>query len=84
MCVGLTLVALRLTSFVFILVWIVDAPDMPSVKPSSEAHGHICISLSFFPSLVKVTFRPDVLIHLLQQLLQGMRGFSSELLSYWA
>jgi hypothetical protein len=49
---------------------------------SSEAPGHISESVSFLPSLVEVIVSPDVLIHLLKQLLQSLWGLPGEVLSH--
>jgi hypothetical protein len=54
---------------------------MPRVDSSSEAPSHLRESVSFLPSLAKVVVSPDVLIHLLKQLLQSLRGLPSEVLS---
>jgi hypothetical protein len=54
---------------------------MPRVDSSSKAPSHLRKSISFFPSLVKIIISSDVLIHLLKQLLQGLRGFPGEVLS---
>jgi hypothetical protein len=54
---------------------------MPRVESSSEAPSHLKKPISFFPSLAEIIIGPDVLIHLLKQLLQGLRGFSSKVLS---
>jgi hypothetical protein len=48
---------------------------------SSEAPGHFGESVSFLPSLAKVVISSDVFIHLLKQLLQGLRGLPCEVLS---
>jgi hypothetical protein len=40
-------------------------PDMPRVESSSEAPGHLGVSVGFFPSLSKVIVSSDVLVHLL-------------------
>jgi hypothetical protein len=42
-----------------------DHPDMPRVESSSEAPGHLRVSVGFFPSLPKVIVGPDVFVHLL-------------------
>jgi hypothetical protein len=42
-----------------------DRPDMPRVESSSEAPGHLGVSVGFFPSLSKVIVGPDVFVHLL-------------------
>jgi hypothetical protein len=54
---------------------------MPRVDSSSEALGHLRKSVSFLPSWAEIVVRPDVLIHLLKQLLQSLWGLSSEVLS---
>jgi hypothetical protein len=53
---------------------------MPRVDSSSEAPGHLREPVSFLPSLVEVIVSPDVLIHLLKQLLQSLWRLSSEIL----
>jgi hypothetical protein len=40
-----------------------DRPDMPRVESSSEAPGHLEVSVGFFPSLPKVIVGFDVLSH---------------------
>jgi hypothetical protein len=50
------------------------------MNPPSEAPGHLGESVSFLPSLTKVIIIADVFIHLLKQLLQGLRGLPSEVL----
>jgi hypothetical protein len=62
-------VTLRLASLVIALAGAVDRPDMPRMNSSSEAPGHLRESVRFLPSLAKVVVSPDVLIHLLKQLL---------------
>jgi hypothetical protein len=47
---------------------------------SSEAPSHLRKPISFFPSLAKIIISPDVLIHLLKKLLQGLRGFLGKVL----
>ena len=54
---------------------------MPGVDSSSEAPGHLRESVSFLPSLAEVVVSPDVLIHLLKQLLQSLGRFPGEVLS---
>jgi hypothetical protein len=53
---------------------------MPRVDSSSEAPGHLRESVSFLPSLAEVIVSPDVLIHLLKQLLQSLWGLLGEIL----
>jgi hypothetical protein len=55
---------------------------MPQVDSSSEAPGHLRESVCFLPSLAEVVVSPDVLIHLLKQLLQSLWGISGEVLSH--
>jgi hypothetical protein len=49
-----------------------DHPDMLRVDSSFEAPGHLEVSVGFFPSLPKVIVSSDVLVHLLEELLQGL------------
>ena len=53
---------------------------MPLVDSSSEAPGHLREPVSFLPSLAEVIVSPDVLIHLLKQLLQSLWRLSSKIL----
>jgi hypothetical protein len=55
--------------------------DVPVVDSSSEAPGHLRKPVCFFPSLAEIIIRPDVFIHLLKKLLQGLWGFPSKILS---
>jgi hypothetical protein len=55
---------------------------MPQMDSSSEAPGHFRESVSFLPSLAEVLVSPDVLIHLLKQLLQSLWGLPGEVLSH--
>jgi hypothetical protein len=55
---------------------------MPRVDSSSEALGHLRESISFFPSLAEVVVSPDVLIHLLKQLIQSLWGLPGKVLSH--
>jgi hypothetical protein len=54
---------------------------MPRVDSSSEAPGHFREYLSFLPSLAEIVVSPDVLIHLLKQLLQSLWGLPGKVLS---
>jgi hypothetical protein len=76
-------VPLVVIASIFTLVGIVYHPNMPWVEPSSEAPGHLRISVSFLPSLPKVIVSFDVLIHLLEKLLQGLWGLPGEILCCW-
>ena len=71
---GTMLVPLVVIASVFTFTGIVYCSDMPWVEPSSEAPGHLKISVSFLPSLPKIVIYPDVLIHLLEKLFQGLGG----------
>jgi hypothetical protein len=46
-----------------------DRPNMPRVESSSEAPGHLGVSVGFFSSLPKVIVGSDVLIHFLEKLI---------------
>ena len=59
-----------------------DRPDMPRVESSFEGPGHLIVSVGFFPSLAEVVVSPDVLIHLLKQLLQCLWGLPDKILSH--
>jgi hypothetical protein len=61
--------------------WSCESTDMPRVDSSSEAPGHLRESVRFLPSLAEVVISPNVLIHLLKQLLQSLWGLSGEILS---
>jgi hypothetical protein len=54
---------------------------MPRVDSPSEAPSHLRKSISFLPSLSEIIISPDVLIHFLKKLLQGLRGFPGKVLS---
>jgi hypothetical protein len=54
---------------------------MPRVDSSSEAPGHFRESVSFLPSLAEIVVSPNVLIHLLKQLLQSLWRLPSKGLS---
>jgi hypothetical protein len=55
--------------------------DMYGVDSSSEAPGHLRKPVGFFPSLAEIIISPDIFIHLLKKLLQGLWGFPSKILS---
>jgi hypothetical protein len=55
---------------------------MPGVDSSSEAPSHFRKPVGFFPSLAKIIISPDVFIHILKKLLQGLWGFSDKILSH--
>jgi hypothetical protein len=57
---------------------------MLRVESSSEAPGHLEVSVGFFPSLSKVVVGPDVLIHFLEKLLQGLWWLSCKILYRWS
>jgi hypothetical protein len=70
-----------LTPLIIILSGAVDGPNMPRVVSSSEAPGHFRKSEGLLPSLAKVIVSTNVLIHLLEQFLQGLRRLPSKVLS---
>jgi hypothetical protein len=61
-------------------IGIVDCPNMPGVKSSSEAPSHFRIPICFLPSLAEIIISPDVLIHLLKEFSKVYGGF---LAKYW-
>jgi hypothetical protein len=64
--------ALGMVGHVIICVGIVDCSDMPGVKSSSEAPGHLRIPLRFLLSLAEIIAGSDVFSHHLEKLLQGL------------
>jgi hypothetical protein len=54
---------------------------MPRVDSSFEAPSHFRKPVGFFPSLAKIIISPYVFIHLLKELLHGLRGFPGKILS---
>jgi hypothetical protein len=54
----------------------------PRIGSSSEAPGHFRRSEGLLPSLAKVIVSTNALVHLLEQLLQGLRKLSSKVLSW--
>jgi hypothetical protein len=54
---------------------------MPGVDSSSEAPDHLRKYVGFFPSLAEIIISPDVFIHLLKKLLQGLWGLPCKILS---
>jgi hypothetical protein len=67
-------VPLVVIASIFTLTRIVYCFDMSWVEPSSEAPGHLRISVSFLPSLPDIVVGSNVLIHLLEKLLQDLWG----------
>jgi hypothetical protein len=61
-----------------------DRPDMSRVESSSEALGHLGVSVGFFPSLLKVIVSSDVLVHFLKKLLQGLQWLPCKILCRWS
>src|SRR5688572_28085252 len=76
------LLPLRLTSSVITWVGITDRSDVPGVNSFSEAPGHLRKPVCFLPSLAEIVISPDVFIHLLKKLLQGLWGFLGKILSH--
>jgi hypothetical protein len=68
---------------VLTLTGIVYCPDMPWMKPSSEAPGHLRISVVFLPSLSEIIVSSNLFIHLLEKLLQGLGRLSGKILCCW-
>jgi hypothetical protein len=60
---------------VLTLTGIVYRPDMPWMKTSSKAPGHLRIYVGFLPSLSEIMVGSDVFIHLLEKLLQDLGAF---------
>jgi hypothetical protein len=54
---------------------------MPRVDSSSKASIHFRKPIGFFPSLAEIIISPDVLIHLMKKLLQGLWGLIGKVLS---
>jgi hypothetical protein len=75
------LLPLRLTSSVITWVGIMDRSDVPGVNSSYEAPSHLRKPVCFFPSLAEINISPDVFIHLLKKILQGLWGFPGKILS---
>jgi hypothetical protein len=50
-------------------IGVMDWPDMPGMKSSSEAPGHFRKPVCFLPSLAKIIIGLDLLSHLLKELL---------------
>jgi hypothetical protein len=57
---------------------------MPGVEPSSEAPGHLRISIGFLSSLAEIVVSSDVLIHFLEKLLQGLWWLPCKILRRWS
>ena len=72
---------LKLSSSVITLAGVMDRSDMPRVDSSFEAPSHFRKPVGFFPSLAKIIISPYVFIHLLKELLHGLRGFPGKVLS---
>jgi hypothetical protein len=67
---------------VIVCFGIVDCSDMPVVESFSEAPSHLKIPVSFIPSLAKIIVSSDILIHLLENLLQGLWWLPCKILYY--
>jgi hypothetical protein len=57
---------------------------MPGVEYSSEAPGHLRVSVSFFPSMPEIIISSDVFIHFLEKLLQGLGRLPCKILCHWS
>jgi hypothetical protein len=62
-------------------IGVMNWPGMPGMKSPSKAPSHLRKPVGFLPSLAKIIIGPDVLIHLLKELLQGLWRFPSKILS---
>jgi hypothetical protein len=56
---------------------------MPGVESSSEAPGHLRVSVSFFPSLLEIIIISDVFIYFLEKLLHGLWRLPCKILCRW-
>jgi hypothetical protein len=57
---------------------------MPGVESSSEAPGHLRVSISLFPSLPEIIISSDVFIHFLEKLLEGLWWLPCKILCHWS
>jgi hypothetical protein len=62
-------------------IGVMNGPDKPRMKPPSEAPSHLRKPIGLLRSLAKIIVGPDVLIHLLKQLLQCFWRLPSKILS---
>jgi hypothetical protein len=69
--------------YVFTVTRIMNCSDMPWMKPSPEAPGHLRVLVGFLPSLLEIIVGSDILIHHLEMLLLGLRGFPGKILCRW-
>jgi hypothetical protein len=67
---------------IIIYVGIVDRSDIPRVESSSEAPSNLRIPVGFLPSLAEIIVSPDVFIHLLEKLRQGLWWLPCKILCY--
>ena len=72
---------LSIVGLVIVGVGVVDGSDMPGVKSSSEAPGHLRKPVGFLPSLAKIVISSDVLIHILKKFLQNLWRLPGKILS---
>jgi hypothetical protein len=72
--------ALSIIGMFIVGIGVMDGSDMPGMKSSSKAPGHIKEPVCFLPSMVNIIIGPDILVHLLKKLLQGLRGLPSKIL----
>jgi hypothetical protein len=66
---GVVLLLLIMIVFVFALTMVVECSDMPWMKPSPEAPGHLRVPIGFLPSLSKIIVSSNILGHFLEKLL---------------
>jgi hypothetical protein len=70
-------------AFLFAFTRVVNCSDMPWMKPSPKAPGHLRLPVGFLPSLSKIIVSSDTLIHFLEKLLHGLRRFPGKILCHW-
>jgi hypothetical protein len=63
------MLSLIMIIFVFTLTGIMNCSDMPWMKSSPEAPGHLIVPVGFIPSLSEIIVSSDILIHFLVKLL---------------
>jgi hypothetical protein len=71
---------LSIASPFIIGIGVMNGPDMPGMKPPSEAPDHLEKPVGLLPSLAKIIVGPDVLIHLMKRLLQCLWRLPSKIL----
>jgi hypothetical protein len=67
--------ALSIVSPFIVGIGVMDWPNMPGMKSSSEAPDHFRKPVSFLPSLAEIIISPDVFIHILKEFFKVCGGF---------